>query len=197
MLAECDEHVLMQNRPDRRTDAELLRRSHRDPDAFIVVCHRHARRVEGWLRKELQDDVRAQEVLAETLAAAWFSSRRFRDQGEGAGPWLHGIARNLVLRMQRDGAIESRARVRLGLPVAEEDGYDGVLNRLDAEQEFARISEPLDRLPAEQRKALELRVVEVLDYAEVGERLRISPQAARVRVFRALSSLRSQIGDRP
>ncbi len=184
----------MEIRPDRRTDAELLQRAQRDPDAFIVVCRRHAERLEGWLRKELRDDARAQEILAETLAAAWFSSRRFRDQGEGAGPWLHGIARNLVLRLRRDGAIESRARARLGLPVAEADVYDGVLDRLGAEQELERMS--LDRLPAEQRQALELRVVEVLDYAEVGERLRISPQAARVRVFRALNSLRSQMGDR-
>jgi RNA polymerase sigma factor (sigma-70 family) len=186
----------MKNHPDRRTDAELLRGAHRDTDAFIVVCHRHARKLEGWLRKELRDDVRAQEVLAETLAAAWFSSRRFRDQGEGAGPWLHGIARNLVLQMRRNGAIESRARARLGFPIAEEGGYDGVLDRLGAEQELGRIRGSLDRLPDEQRKALELRVVDALDYAEVGERLRISPQAARVRVFRALSSLRSQIGGR-
>jgi len=181
---------------EHRTDAELLRRARRDPDAFLVVCRRHAPRLEAWLRKELRDETRAQEVLAETLAAAWFSSGRFRDRGEGAGPWLHGIARNLVLQLRRDGAIESRARARLGLPVADEGEYDGIVNRLSAEEEFGRISDSLDRLPDDQRRALELRVVDVLDYTEVGRRLRISPQAARVRVFRALTALRAQIGER-
>ncbi|HWE80975.1 MAG TPA: RNA polymerase sigma factor [Gaiellaceae bacterium] len=181
---------------DPRSDAELLRRSRRDPDAYVVLCRRHAAALQGWLRKELRDETLAQEILAETLAAAWFASKRFDDRGEGAGPWLHGIARNLVLRLRRDGAIESRARARLGLPLPEADGAERVLDRLAAEQELERLSEPLDGLPDEQKEALQLRVVESLDYAEVADRLRISPEAARARVFRALNTLRPQIGER-
>lgn len=187
----------MANGPDPRSDAELLRRSRRDPDAFVVVCHRHADRLQSWLRHELSDELIAQDVLAETFAAAWFASGRFRDQGEGAGPWLHGIAKNLLRRLRRDGAIEARARMRLGLPVLDPDSYDVVLERLGAAQEFDRFSDEFDRLPAEQREALELRVIEALDYTEVGKRLRISPGAARARVFRALRSLRAQIGEQP
>jgi RNA polymerase sigma factor (sigma-70 family) len=178
-------------------DAELLRRSRRVPDAFIVVCARHAGRLQGWLRRELGDDLLAQEVLAETLAQAWFASGRFRDNGDGAAPWLHGIARNLVRRLRRDREIESRARARLRLPVLDHDSYEQVLDRLSAFDEFDRVSDGLERLPAEQREALELRVIEELDYVEVGTRLRISAGAARARVFRALSALRTQIGEQP
>jgi RNA polymerase sigma-70 factor (ECF subfamily) len=185
----------MPNTPDPDSDAELLRRARRDPDAFMVVCDRHANRLQSWLRNELRDELMAHEVLAETLATAWFASGRFRDQGEGAGPWLHGIAHNLVRRLRRERAIESRARTRLGLPVLDPDHYELVLDRLGAAQEFDRFSDEFDRLPSEQREALELRVVEALDYGEVGKRLRISPGAARARVFRALRSLRSQIGE--
>jgi RNA polymerase sigma-70 factor (ECF subfamily) len=145
----------------------------------------------------LGDDQLVQEVLAETFAAAWLSSGRFRDQGEGAAPWLHGIARNLVRRLRRDVAIETRARQRLGLPTLESDSFEPIVERLSAGQEFETFSEEFARLPTEQREALELRVVEALDYAEVGRRLRISPGAARVRVFRALSTLRAQIGAQP
>jgi DNA-directed RNA polymerase specialized sigma24 family protein len=45
-----------------------------------------------------------------------------------------------------------------------------------------------------QRRALELRVVDELAYAEIGELLSITPEGARTRVFRALDSLRNQIG---
>jgi RNA polymerase sigma-70 factor (ECF subfamily) len=179
------------------SDGELLSRTRRDPDAFITVCRRHGEALQVWLRRELGDDELAQEVLAETFAAAWLASGRFRDHGEGAAPWLHGIARNLVRRLRRDRAIETRARQRLGLPILEPDGFERIIEQLGAGQEFETFSEEFERLPSDQREALELRVVEALDYAEVGRRLRISPGAARVRVFRALGALRAQIGEQP
>jgi len=187
----------MADRYESRADAELLLRARRDPDAFIAVCRRHGEALQSWLRRELGDDRLAQEVLAETFAAAWIASGRFRDRGEGAAPWFHGIARNLVRRLRRQGAIESRARRRLGLPILEADSFEPVIDRLGAAQEFGPLSDEFERLPAEQREALELRVVEGMDYAEVGRRLRISPGAARARVFRALSTLRAEIGEQP
>jgi RNA polymerase sigma factor (sigma-70 family) len=187
----------MADRLDSRSDAALLRRAKRDPDAFIVVCRRHGERLQAWLRRELGSELAAQEVLAETFAAAWLASGRFRDQGDGAGPWLHGIAKNLVLRLRRDGAVEARARVRLGVPVLDPDSYELVLDRVSAIQKFRSFNDEFDRLPGEQKAALELRVIQALDYAEVGKRLRISPGAARARVFRALNSLRAQIGEQP
>jgi RNA polymerase sigma-70 factor (ECF subfamily) len=65
-----------------------------------------------------------------------------------------------------------------------------VLDRIAAAQQLLS----LDTLPEEQRRALELRVVDDLDYAEIGERLEITPEGARTRVFRALGTLRTQIG---
>jgi RNA polymerase sigma-70 factor (ECF subfamily) len=172
------------------SDAVLLRRSRRDPDAFVEVCRRHADALAGWLRSELRDDGVAGEVLAETLSEAWFSRGRFRDPGDGsARPWLFGIAKNLVRRLYRDRAIERRARLRLRLPVPEEDAA-AVVDRVAAAQ--AHI--PLDALPADQRRALELRVVDDLDYAEIAQRLDITAEGARTRVFRALGTLRAQIG---
>jgi RNA polymerase sigma factor (sigma-70 family) len=173
------------------SDATLLRRSRRDPDAFVEVCRRHSDSLADWLGARLRDDTLAQEVLAETLSEAWFARSRYRDPGDGdARPWLFGIARNLVRRLYRDRSIERRARLRLGLPVPEADAAAEILDRLDAEQHvFA-----LDSLPDDQRRALELRVYDDLDYAEIGARLDLTPEGARTRVFRALGALRTQIG---
>ncbi|MFL6230374.1 MAG: RNA polymerase sigma factor [Pyrinomonadaceae bacterium] len=169
------------------TDASLLRRSRRDPDAFVEVCRRHSEALAGWLRATVHDDALASELLAETLSEAWFSCRRFRDPGDGdARGWLFGIARNLVRRVYRDRAIERRARLRLGLPVPEEDTAAAVVDRLAAEQQVAE----LGPIP----EALELRVVDDLEYAEIADRLDLTPEGARTRVFRALGTLRTQIG---
>lgn len=173
------------------SDATLLRRSRRDPDAFVEVCRRHSDVLAGWLGTRVRDETLAGELLAETLSEAWFARARFRDPGDGdARPWLFGIARNLVRRLYRDRAIERRARLRLGLPVPEADVTAEILDRLAAEEHpFV-----LDDLPADQRRALELRVYDDLDYAEIGDALNITPEGARTRVFRALGALRTQIG---
>jgi RNA polymerase sigma factor (sigma-70 family) len=173
------------------SDATLLRRSRRDPEAFVEVCRRHSDALADWLGARLRDDTLAQEVLAETLSEAWLARSRYRDPGDGdARPWLFGIARNLLRRLYRERAIERRARLRLGLPVPEADGVAEILDRLDAEQHVF----VLGALPHDQREALELRVYGDLDYAEIGERLNLTPAGARTRVFRALGALRTQIG---
>jgi RNA polymerase sigma-70 factor (ECF subfamily) len=187
--------VGLMDAPARTTDAELLRRSRRDPDAFVAVCRRHTDALARFLGAELRDDTLAEELLAETLSEAWFARGRFRDPGDGsARPWLFGIAKNLVRRLARDRAIEVRARRRLGLPLPQADAYAEVIDRLAAAHDLGPATERLDGLPSDQREALELRVVHDLDYAEIGQRLSITAEGARTRVFRALTALRTQVG---
>ena len=51
----------------------------------------------------------------------------------------------------------------------------------------------LAELSTSDRLALELRVVEERSYDEIGDRLAISPAAARTRVYRALTALRASL----
>jgi RNA polymerase sigma-70 factor, ECF subfamily len=170
------------------TDAELLRESRRRPDAYVEVCQRHVADVSAWLRKQVgQSD--AEDLLAETLARGWYARARFRDPGTGsAGPWLQGIAGNVVREYRRRGAIELRARQKLGLPNAMEAEEDADA-RLGAADDIALINASLQQLPDEQRTALELRVVDELDYEEIGARQGVTPATVRTRVHRALRSL--------
>jgi RNA polymerase sigma-70 factor (ECF subfamily) len=52
----------------------------------------------------------------------------------------------------------------------------------------------LGRLSGEQRRALQLRVVEELPYSEVARRLGVSEPAARARVSRGLRALQQALG---
>jgi RNA polymerase sigma factor (sigma-70 family) len=175
-----------------RSDAELLRRSRRDPDAFVEVCRRHSSELGSFLGSQVRDDRLTKELLAETLSEAWFSRARFRPaDNDSAAPWLYGIAKNLVRRVHRTRAVEARGRRRLGLPVTTTDDFADVLDRLAAEQRLGSAAAQMDTLPPDQREALELRVLHDLDYAEIGARLAITPEGARTRVFRALGSLRT------
>jgi RNA polymerase sigma-70 factor (ECF subfamily) len=88
----------------------------------------------------------------------------------------------------RRDRYETRARERLGLPLdlAADEGFAGVESRLSPRQ---ALRGALASLPRDQREAVELRVLDELSYGEVAQRLSIRPEAARLRVSRALRRL--------
>lgn len=173
------------------TDAELLRESRRQPDAYVLVCRRHVSDLAAWLQRQVGSG-EAEDLLAETLARGWYARRRFHDPGDGsAGAWLQAIARNVVREYRRRGAIELRGKRRLGLSVAADPSPDEDANtRLAAVTELAELGPSFDSLPKEQRSALELRVVHELDYREIAAQQGVSVETARTRVHRALKTLR-------
>src|SRR4051794_32699963 len=99
-----------------RTDAELLRAARNDPAAFRELYDRHAEQVHAFHLRRTQDPEAALDLTAETFAQAWLHRRRFRDRSGGlAGPWLFGIARNLLAQSVRRRRIELAACARLGI----------------------------------------------------------------------------------
>lgn len=173
-----------------KTDAQLIREARTDPDAFAVLYERHVRSLHGWLRTRTGDSAVAMDLTAETFARAALGLRRFRDRrGGSAAPWLHGIAANLLRTYYERNRVETAARQRLGVPLASWDALDEVDERARAESLRPALHDALDELPAGQRRALELRVVEDRPYGEVAALLGTSEVAARLRVMRALGSL--------
>lgn len=171
-------------------DAELLRDAGRDPDAFREFYNRYSGEILGYFRRRTADSNTALELTAETFSQAWLTRERFEDRHEGsAAPWLFGIARNVLLMSIRRGAVERRAAARLG--VLERLDLDGGSAAPEAEW-AAGADELLDSLPLSQREALRLRIVDELTYDEVADALGTTPSAARVRVHRALASLRNR-----
>jgi RNA polymerase sigma-70 factor (ECF subfamily) len=170
-----------------RTDASLVRISESDPGAFSELYSRHVDTVYHWFRHRI--DWAASDLTAETFARAWLARARFRDERNGSAlPWLLGIAANVLADTVRRDRVETRAREHLGLPLdlAREDGYSEVEERLSPRLALER---SLGSLPEHERRAVELRVLDELPYAQVATRLAIRPAAARLRVSRALRRL--------
>jgi RNA polymerase sigma-70 factor (ECF subfamily) len=180
-----------------RSDAELLRSARRDPQAFREFYERHAVGVLGYFQRHTGSESAALDLTAETFAQAWHSLSRFRDLVDGSGgPWLFGIARNLLRQYHKHNRIETAARVRLGLPLAFADceDYERVDDRIAAATLTPALQDAVGALPLDQRQALELRVVQQLSYDEVAGRLGCSVNAARLRVSRALRTLTVRLG---
>lgn len=173
-----------------KTDAQLIREARRDADALGELYRRHAAALNRWLALHCSQPT-AGELTAETFAQAALSLKRFRDQHDGsAAPWLFGIARNLLRRSYERERVEASARRRLGIPVdATPADFSRIEERDRAERLEPELATALAGLPATQREALELRVVDDLPYERVAATLDCSETAARIRVSRALSTL--------
>ncbi len=134
----------------------------------------------------------AVDLCAETFAQAFAGRGRFRGRtDEEARGWLYAIASRQLARYLRAGAVERRGVERLGIatPVVTEDDVAAIEERAGVHALRSTLQAELARLSAEQRAALQLRVVEQLPYDEVARRLELSEPAARARVSRALRTL--------
>jgi RNA polymerase sigma factor (sigma-70 family) len=180
-----------------RTDAELLAEARSDPQAFRDFYERYAVWLRAWFQRHTGEETAALDLTAETFAQAWLCVGRFKDLADGSGaPWLFGIARNLLRQYHKHNRIETDARRRLGmsLTTAECEDYERVEERLEAGSLAPALRHAVGALPRDQRRALELRVVQQLPYEDVATRLGCSQNAARLRVSRALRHLTVQLG---
>lgn len=177
------------------SDKELLGRAGRDPDAFRDLYERYSEEILGYFRRRKADPDTALELTAETFSRAWVTRERFEDRYEGsAAPWLFGIARNVLLMSIRRETVERRTATRLG--VLERLDLDGSSDAIPEAGWAEGADELLDSLPLSQREALRLRIVDELTYNEVADALGTTSTAARVRVHRALTTLRKRFSNK-
>jgi RNA polymerase sigma-70 factor (ECF subfamily) len=175
-----------------RTDAALLLAARTDPAAFRELYERYAERLHAFHLHRSGDADAAYDLTAETFAQAWLSRTRFRDEAEGsAAPWLYGIARNVLLMSVRRRRLERSACERLGLLAG------AAVDAVPDPSWLDGLDEALAELPEGQRHAVALRFAGDLEYADVADALGTTPQAARVRVHRALTALRQRLTKAP
>jgi RNA polymerase sigma factor (sigma-70 family) len=179
---------------EQRSDAELIRGiADCDRDAFAALYRRHLSAVLRFLASETRDPELTADLAAEVFAAVALAAARYRPTNPTATPWLIGIARNTLGRSRRRGRVESRARRRLGLAPIEL--HDADLERVEAivDDQRGRVRGLVAALPADERRAVELRVIDERDYDEIATELRCSELVVRKRVSRGLAHLREQL----
>jgi len=174
------------------TDGDLLKRAERNPEAFDALYQRHARSIHRWLHGQLGDGDRAWELTGEVFAQAWMSRKRCQpDENGSAAPWLHGIAKNVwrqCLRRQRLEVAGMR-RLRMQVNLATPEDQDERLEQMAIEAMGPALRSSMDRLPPDQRIAIEMRIIDELPYDVIADRLDCSSTTVRMRVMRGLQTL--------
>jgi RNA polymerase sigma-70 factor (ECF subfamily) len=163
-----------------------------EADDISALYRGHARTLLIFFARRVYDPEAAVDLVAETFAAAFAGRGRFEGADEAdAMAWIYGIARHQLSHFYRRGRVERAALARLGVAprALTEPEYERIEDLAGLAPLRAAVAAALERLPGDQRQAVELRVVHERSYAEVAEALRISEQAARARVSRGLRRL--------
>jgi RNA polymerase sigma factor (sigma-70 family) len=158
---------------------------------FALLYERRYPLIRGYLRRRVGPHPElVLDLVAETFARALERREQFDPQRGTAVGWLLGIARHLLLDAVREGRVADASRRRLGMEriVVESQQLKALERESSSELETA-----LRMLPAEQREAIERRVLEEEPYALIAARIGCSEQVVRKRVSRGLAALRRRM----
>lgn len=176
-------------------DAELLRRyaEEQSEAAFAEFVQRHAGLVYASALRRLGGDAHAASDVVQKVFISVARNVRTLTQCEHLSSWLFAATRNAALNHMRD---EIRRKQR------EQKAHDDRIALSDGGGEVnwdhlrPVLDETLDELREADREAVLLRFLENRPFAEIGKRLRLSENAARMRVERALVQLRHRLAKR-
>lgn len=148
------------------------------------------RPLRAFSRTLIRDEVRAEDLVQETLVKAWEKQSSFQP-GTNIRAWLFTILRNTYyseLRKRKREVEDVDGKMTAELSVkAPQDGHMAVRD--------LRIA--LDTLNAEQREALILVGASGFSYEEAGEICGVAAGTVKSRVSRARQRLADLLGERP
>jgi RNA polymerase sigma-70 factor, ECF subfamily len=173
--------------PARRDDFDLARRCvSGDQSAQRELFQRERRRVHVILYRVLGSNVDMEDLLQETFIEIFRSIPSFRGEAT-LGTWLDRIAVRVAYAHLTRRRLEI---VRLSVvpePLSREPGAD---ERAMTRQAAAHLYEALDRIPATQRIAFTLHVVDGRPVKQVAQTMEASVVATKVRIWRAWRAIR-------
>jgi RNA polymerase sigma-70 factor, ECF subfamily len=176
-----------ENEPDERL---LVEAAQRDPARFAELYERNFARVYAYIARRVGNREEAQELTAEVFHQALANLARFEWRGVPFAVWLFKIAANALVDRS------ARARGNPSAKPAEEINDSGEFDFEEIEA-HARLFQLVKRLPADQRRVVEMRFAEEKSIREIARVLRRTEGAVKQLQFRALETLRARVGMTP
>jgi RNA polymerase sigma-70 factor (ECF subfamily) len=156
--------------------------------AFEALFRGYQREVYGWILRIVRDCGVAEDLTIETFFRIHRAHARFEPE-RGFGPWARRIATHAALDWLR------RQRPERAMP---DEFFAAVPGRAEPDplvtKEIRReVDLALGRLPPKLRVAAVLSVIEERPHKEIADALGVTVAAVKLRVFRAMRKLRSEL----
>lgn len=162
---------------------------------FEAVYRENIRLVTAFFARRCRDPQQVADLTSQTFVEAIKSARTFQGRGTPAA-WLIAIARRVYANHLADKATGAELIDRLGGQfVLVHDEVEDLAARIDAQRDGRELLERAARLSCLEREAIELVDLIGLTPIDAARVLGVSPNALRVRLFRAHKRLRKELGD--
>jgi RNA polymerase sigma-70 factor (ECF subfamily) len=158
--------------------------------AFEDLYREFLPRIYGFVRSQVSSSAEAEDVTSQVFFNAYRAYARFDPRGGSPSAWLFTIARNAIADFHRGG----RRADRLVRAASREPATPDPADLAERHLEQRRLLALLSRLSERQREVIGLRH-SGLSFAEVGEQMKCSQDAAKMLYHRALRALRSLAGE--
>lgn len=169
-----------------------------DPRAFEELFDRYKSRIYNYFLRHLSDWTVAEDLFQKTFLRVHEARSRYQPSASFA-TWIYTIATNLLRdELRKKGARPPELPIEGPGPGA---GREPAEDRANPERGASRaelrgrIAAAVRALPIEQREAFILGKYEGRAYQEIAEILGCSEGAVKVRIHRAVKSLREALGE--
>jgi len=169
----------------------LLRCAREDTTAFTTLFQRHRDGLQGFLYRKLRSHEDAEDAVTLTFCNAWRARATFRGASSGKA-WLYRIATRVALDMIRsrrrraaEEELDARSPDTLNVVDPEPlDPIDLVLRCEHVDDTRRAVEDSMRRLPADERRLLELFYFDGYCYEDVADMVGISRSQVRGRLHR-------------
>jgi RNA polymerase sigma-70 factor (ECF subfamily) len=178
--------------PQSTDERLLVEAAQADPSRFDVLYELHFDRIYFFVVSRVRDRATAEDLTSEVFHKALANLHGYEWRGAPFSAWLYRIASNAIVDHYKRSNREQQAN-EFEHPLASPKLSSADLDFIERHVHFVRL---IDQLPDVQRRVLRERFVEERSIREIARRLSKTEGAIKQLQFRALQTLRAQIGDR-
>ena len=167
-------------------ERQLVEAAQRDPARFTDLYEANFERIYAFVSRRVHARADVEDITAEVFHHAFENLARFEWRGVPFVAWLYRIAANAVADRWQSLARE------YGRPVTAAPSVEFDDAEIDRTEQRAQLFRNVAKLPAEQRRVIEMRFVEEKSIAEIAKAIGKSAGAVKQLQHRACEKLREQ-----
>jgi len=164
----------------------LVEAAQKDPSRFGELYENNFERVYAFIARRVRDRDVVEDLTSDVFHKALTNLGRFEWRGVPFAAWLFRIAANVIADRSSRAAKELSSIDDPAEPTSDA-GPEEIENR-------AQLFRLVDRLPADQRRAIVMRFAEQKSIREIAHELERTEGAVKQLQFRGLQTLRAKVG---
>lgn len=171
---------------DHQTEIQLIEDAKKNPKAFEILYNNYHDRIFRFVWSKVRDLDIASDITSEVFMKAFIHIKKYTDRGFSFSAWLFKLATNEVNLYFRKTGKEKHVAIHPEL----KGEWDTYLETVESRQKLA---EALENLSPDDFKLIEWRFFDGFAFKEMAEMESSSEAAVKMKVYRILDLLKTQL----